>query len=293
MRDLRLRGNAWCDCADYAVTQGGWTTGQRFRAAFLSPAPYVTWAALSLTLAVSGPFGTYEHCTFLRRLWCFAILVGLCLIYGIGARAALQSLLKGLGFWQASLIVIGASLFILPVPLRYLTLRLTQIPVSDSPSVLETSLIVLVFGLAAASIRWTLSRDSVLPAVNVAPDAGTHPPPGTVAEATARRMSAPPRLFARLPGDLAGRLIRLSARNHYVDVVTDRGKATLLMRLSDAIAELDGVDGLRVHRSHWVAATAVRGHERQGDKRLLILADGARVPVSRKLQRDVAARGFF
>ena len=106
-------------------------------------------------------------------------------------------------------------------------------------------------------------------------------------------MSVPPRLVSRLPRAGAGQLIRLSARNHYVDVVTDKGTSSLLIRMADAIAELDGVDGLRVHRSHWVAAWAVRGHERQGDKRVLILADGARIPVSRNLQRDVAARGFL
>lgn len=293
MRYLRLRGNSWCDCADYAVTHGGWTTGQRFRAAFLSPAPYVTWAALSLALAVSGPFGTYEHCTFLTRLWCFSVLVGLGLMYGIGARAGLQSIFPTLSFWRASLIVIGASLVILPVPLLFLLARLTMLRPTSLPSLTETAAIVLVFGLATAAIRWTMARASVVPAdVSRAgsPDAVR---PAEEAVAMDDAELAPPRLFSRLAAVDAGQLIRLSARNHYVDVVTDKGTSSLLIRMSDAIAELDGIDGLRVHRSHWVAAQAVRGHERKGDKRLLILADGARIPVSRKLQRDVATRGFL
>jgi LytTr DNA-binding domain len=293
MRDLRLRGDLWCDFADCAVTQGGWTTGERFRAAFLSPAPYVTWVALSLSLAISGPFGTYLACSFLQRLWCFSVLTGLCLIYGIGARAALQSMFATLSFWRASLIVIGASLFILPGPLLFLLARLTLLRPTALPSLIETAAIILVFGLATAAIRWTMARESVVPASATQASSMGAARVADAAAATDDAEPVPPRLFSRLAAADAGQLIRLSARNHYVDVVTDKGTSSLLIRMADAIAELDGIDGLRVHRSHWVAAQAVRGHERKGDKRLLILADGARIPVSRNLQRDVAARGFF
>ena len=275
------------------MTRDGWTTGERFSAAFLSPAPYVSWIALSLSLAISGPFGTYAACSFVQRLWCFSVLTGLCLLYGIGARAALQSVFTTLTFWRASLIVIGASLFILPVPLIYLMARLTTLRPTALPSQIETAAIVLVFGLATAAIRWTMARESVVPASAAQASFMGAARPADAVAATDDAQPVPPRLFSRLSAADAGQLIRLSARNHYVDVVTDKGTSSLLIRMSDAIAELDGVDGLRVHRSHWVAARAVRGHERKGDKRLLILADGARIPVSRNLQRDVAARGFL
>jgi LytTr DNA-binding domain len=283
----------WCDCAGSDLAQGEWTTAERFRAAFLSPAPYVAWVALSLSLAISGPFGTYVTCSFAERLWCFSVLVGLCLIYGIGARACLQSIFRRMGFWQASSIVIGASVFLLPAPLAFMATRLTGIGLEAVPNYFEMALIVLVFGLTTAAIRWTMARETV------GQESGrraTRPTGLSTAPGAAALPDNPkklPRLVARLPKEASGRLIRLSARNHYVDVVTDRGTASLLIRLSDAIAELEGVDGLRVHRSHWVAADAVCGHERRGDKRLLVLADGARVPVSRNLQRDVSARGFF
>ncbi len=253
----------------------------------------MAWVALSLSLAISGPFGTYLACSFLQRLWCFSVLTGLCLVYGIGARAALQSVFTTLSFWRASLIVIGASLFILPVPLLFLAERLTALRPAALPSKFETAAIVLVFGLATAAIRWTMARDSVVPATVSQPDSASAARSADETLAINDTEPVPPRLFSRLPAADAGQLIRLSARNHYVDVVTDKGTSSLLIRMADAIAELDGVDGLRVHRSHWVAAGAVRGHERQGDKRMLILADGARIPVSRNLQRDVAARGFL
>ena len=53
------------------------------------------------------------------------------------------------------------------------------------------------------------------------------------------------------------------------------------MRLNDAIAELDGVEGMRVHRSWWVAMDAVTGTLRRGRGTALLLSNGTEVPVSR------------
>ncbi|MEM6374550.1 MAG: hypothetical protein AAF727_17510, partial [Pseudomonadota bacterium] len=47
-----------------------------------------------------------------------------------------------------------------------------------------------------------------------------------------------PRLLNRLPAEQRGALIRISVRDHYVDIVTVQGVTSLLMRFSDAMAEL-------------------------------------------------------
>jgi DNA-binding LytR/AlgR family response regulator len=82
----------------------------------------------------------------------------------------------------------------------------------------------------------------------------------------------------------------LSVRDHYVVVQTDRGQSTLLMRFADALGELDGIEGMRVHRSHWVAKTAVAGLERSGGKVHVRLQDGRLVPVSRSYRDEVETR---
>lgn len=67
----------------------------------------------------------------------------------------------------------------------------------------------------------------------------------------------------------------------------------LLMRLADAIAETGGDTGMQVHRSHWVAYGAVEGLEREAGKTprlILVMSDGARVPVSRSHAAAVRAR---
>jgi DNA-binding LytR/AlgR family response regulator len=55
----------------------------------------------------------------------------------------------------------------------------------------------------------------------------------------------------------------------------------LLMRLQDAIAELDGLEGMQVHRSWWVARAAVSAIRRDDRSLRIVLENGMEVPVSR------------
>ncbi|MFN3946359.1 MAG: LytTR family DNA-binding domain-containing protein [Allosphingosinicella sp.] len=110
----------------------------------------------------------------------------------------------------------------------------------------------------------------------------------------AAAVAGPPKFVARLPLHLrAGRLIAVQAEDHYLRVHTDLGSHLILMRLSDALAELDGVEGAQTHRSWWVARDAVRGAAR-GDGRATLTLDGGLVaPVSRRYARALRAAGWF
>jgi len=65
------------------------------------------------------------------------------------------------------------------------------------------------------------------------------------------------------------------------------------MRLGDAIAELEGLEGARTHRSWWVAKEAVAKVERFEGRATLTLKDGSEVPVSRGYARELRAAGWF
>ena len=64
------------------------------------------------------------------------------------------------------------------------------------------------------------------------------------------------------------------------------------MRFVDAVAELDGAGGLRVHRSYWVARHHVEGAARQDGRTTLRLTGGHEVPVSRTYMAAVRAAGL-
>ena len=64
------------------------------------------------------------------------------------------------------------------------------------------------------------------------------------------------------------------------------------MRLADAIREAEPVEGLQIHRSHWVAIAAVARAVRRDGKLFLELTNGLRLPVSRGAQPAVKAAGL-
>jgi hypothetical protein len=95
-----------------------------------------------------------------------------------------------------------------------------------------------------------------------------------------------------LPIPQGGRLLALSAEDHYLRVHSDQGNVLILRRLADAIAELPVDAGRQVHRSHWVAQTAVQGVERNGARLVVVLTNGLRIPVSRTYRLAVQESGW-
>ncbi len=82
-------------------------------------------------------------------------------------------------------------------------------------------------------------------------------------------------------------LIALSAEDHYVRLITDKGEELLLMRFADAVAETDPVEGVQVHRSWWVAREAIGHISKQGGNVKLTMRDGTEVPVSRRRAKQL------
>lgn len=85
----------------------------------------------------------------------------------------------------------------------------------------------------------------------------------------------------------------VSSEDHYLRVHTSLGEELILMRLADAVRELDGAGGLQVHRSWWVARSAVRDVKRQGSKVSLVLPSGKEAPVSRTFGAQARAAGLL
>jgi hypothetical protein len=106
--------------------------------------------------------------------------------------------------------------------------------------------------------------------------------------------AAEPPSPARLPDRLRGaRLLAVEAEDHYLRFHTDRGSDLLLMRISDAVAELEGLGGAQTHRSWWVARDAVAGVQRSGGRATLRLVNGLVVPVSRRHAPRLRREGWL
>jgi hypothetical protein len=218
-------------------------------------------AIVGVLVGFAGPFGTFEIVPVAGRVVYWVAIVFL--TYGSGFGLALLAdrlWARGRPLWLRVVIqVIAAGL---------------------GTSVVVALLNLAVFG--PASLGWlgvaaVVAQSFVVSAAVVA-----------VSFLTSRRAPAAPAapdttpaILERVPLPQRGRLLALIVEDHYVDIVTDKGKALVLMRLADAIREAAGVPGLQVHRSHWIATGAVVKSHRSEGKLTLELSNGLRLPVSR------------
>jgi DNA-binding LytR/AlgR family response regulator len=131
---------------------------------------------------------------------------------------------------------------------------------------------------------------AVISAINVF--TGRRAQPVQTHQAPADRQAA--RFPARLPPRLRGAAIQaVQAEDHYLRIHTDRGSDLILMRLSDALEELEGLEGAQTHRSWWVARDAVRDIQRGDGRAALTLVGGVVAPVSRRYARALREAGWY
>lgn len=104
-----------------------------------------------------------------------------------------------------------------------------------------------------------------------------------------------PRIVTRIPPQLGTDLLALCAQDHYLKVHTPYGSAMILYSLSEAIEELDsaGLQGLRIHRSHWVARAAVARVVSEGRGYLVHLTNGLELPVGPSYIALLRTAGFI
>ncbi len=77
-----------------------------------------------------------------------------------------------------------------------------------------------------------------------------------------------------------GRILVLTAQDHYVEITSTNGKKLVRMRMREAIAQMQDQDGLSVHRSYWVAKDAIQSLQKSEGKHFLLLINGDKIPVS-------------
>ena len=106
--------------------------------------------------------------------------------------------------------------------------------------------------------------------------------------------AAPPKFLERLPIRLRGAEVwAVEAEDHYLRLHTSKGQDLILMRLADAVSELEGIEGAQVHRSWWVARDAIADARRGDGRATLTLKDGSEVPVSRTYAGELRDKGWI
>lgn len=246
-----------------------------------APLAHVAYAvfALGCLLGLLGPFGSYLNQGALLRIgyWTGAAWLGLAL-YGAAVAASRRIAPPGSpAFWC----VLAGSVLIASVPQAFLTrsgaLLLWPTLRHILPGWMAWYAQVLEIGLPstlAGVIAFTRLRESAIP--TAAPITGEPAP------------SSPDKTVWLGTGVLA-----LQMEDHYVRVHTNAGSALHLMPMTRAIEAVAPLDGLRVHRSWWVARHAVRQVDGPARAMRLTLSNGVTAPISRSNVSVLRAAGWI
>lgn len=247
----------------------------------------ITWAAVGRTLAgatlvgaflaIIGAFGTFEAPLWLRLAytlpmsWAGAAL-GLFFyrvvtrrLPGLDGRPWLQGVVSAT--LMSPFMTILAWGFVWLVEGR-----------AQSPGHLPSTFVITFISCQAfTAVSVSLNRQAYLTGLTLAGEA-----------------PAPPKFLERLPLKLRGAEIwAVEAEDHYLRLHTSKGQDLILLRLADAIGELEGIEGAQVHRSWWVSRAAIADARRGDGRAVLTLRDGSEVPVSRTYARLLREQGWI
>ena len=93
--------------------------------------------------------------------------------------------------------------------------------------------------------------------------------------------------WSKVPPELGRDVISLSAEQHYLHVTTTKGRSLILFPIGRAAEALSRMNGLLIHRSHWVALAHVVAVDTSRDATELVLSNAERLPVSRRKRNVV------
>ena len=241
----------------------------------MSTTLWVVWAITSFVVAMAGPFGTFSTQPFVWRLGYWALVIALAILIAISLRAFWRSVLSGRPTWQEDGTV-ASSLAILFGPMIVAVNRAFDGDTArETRGVGTASLCVFAIAVCVIFVRRTFEENAAQS--------------NAVEQEVARD-----RLFDRIDAPEGQRLARIASDNHHIRVTTQCGSEhRVLMRLRDAVAEVDVEPGFCVHRSHWVAQGVIVGVTTQNGRELVELVCGAQVPVGPKYRNNLIEAGVL
>ena len=228
-------------------------------------------AGLGLIFAWLGVYGT-ARVPFLQR-WIFWTTT---MVVGAGGFALVEPFISNRFAKLAPIFKIGITATIISVPVTLtLVLLLNNVPLSFEYVGMQYAYVMVIsLIIVSGSHLLNAARNS----------------PADLAEDS----TAADTFLQRLPVKFrTADLYAVSSEDHYLRVHTSLGEELILMRLADAVRELDSADGLQVHRSWWVAKDGVAEEKRIDGRSILILTNGTEVPVSRSYRTKARDAGLI
>ncbi|MDX5401971.1 MAG: LytTR family transcriptional regulator [Rhodobacterales bacterium] len=236
-----------------------------------------------LAAVVTGPFDTHESLNFQSLVLYWSVLILMSFFIGTLVQELVRPVMRKATSWQR-IIAYSIGMGLVFAPLCYLWTWLIVPPLDGTLMAFHWFVIdVTLISFAVFALQMILLKQVRLAAFESS-ESGSVP---SSADVPAR-----PLLYRRIDSDDPGPILRIEAMNHFVTVVTPQAEYQLRLRFADAVEQMDGVEGVMTHRSHWVAREAVAGVQRENGRLFLRLKDCTLVPVSRKYRATLDEIGL-
>lgn len=238
---------------------------------------FLIWAAAAGLTALTGPFDTYDTMELWERLVYWAAVIGVGMIMAEGLQILVRRVTGETETSMSAEVLTSIALAFTFGPLLW-WVNLLLIGEVEAPValLLQHILVVLLVSKIGIAVRlYVRGRPEAI-----------EPPAHPTLE--------PSQLFLRrLDPELGECLLRVSADDHYLLVITAEGEGRVLMRFRDALEELAHLPGYQIHRSHWVAREALVRVRQDGRRYLADLSDGKVLPVSSAYVERLREDGFM
>lgn len=218
-------------------------------------------------IGLTGPFGTYDALPTLLRTGYWLLVVTTTFWLGYLVSFAVTSCAEDCGIGTPLSLGIGAATASLPVTAWLAGLHMMFFAASFWVDALRLLPYVAVIAVVVATVSEALAANEAgpVPSATLAPE---------------------PAWLDQLPSHLGRELILLHAQDHYVRAQTERGETLIRASLQDAANDL-GDYGVRLHRSWWVARSAIQAYRYRNGAPVVVLRNGLELPVGRIYRRSV------
>ncbi|GAA0475530.1 LytTR family DNA-binding domain-containing protein [Parasphingorhabdus litoris] len=247
-------------------------------------------ALIGLVFGFLGPFGTYAMPVALRlAYWVGFIIIGYAIFRPVSISAGWLRESIAMPFWTAELLATAIA----ALPLTFLIgfaisgMRFDPSFLGDRFLILYLQCAVIGFGIFLF-MRLLFGPDGS----DTEREGVQEPEPREIEADPVKIAAVQTKLHDRQSG-IPDRIIALGVEDHYVRVHGPERAEMLLMRLSDAIREMEPLEGMQVHRSWWVARDAIVTSKREGRNLRLSLSGGLEVPVSRAYVTKLKQSGWI
>lgn len=248
-------------------------TEQRVRGVLkeiVTPLLPIIWLAVTAVVSLAGPFGMFNTVPLWFRIAYWAPMIAVTIVVAIALRIFCRTVVGTTDDWKEDALVVAP----LSIVIGQMVVLVNGYfwPGEFLVSALFVSTLSVLIGGCVCLMRRFFQHQKM------------------VSDSPTQR----DRLLDRMTVNDAVRLVRISSDNHHIRILTTDGKEhRLLMRLRDAVGEVDVEPGMLVHRSHWVATSAISRVVETGGREAVELSSGETVPIGPKNRSNLVEAGII